>query len=251
MNPEDTPQMLSAMATTWPRIFQGRGEDDQALQARKDLLVNYHEVVYQYFLRTLRDPHAAQELHSNFALRLIESDDLIRRADPGRGRFRDYLKMILHHMVIDYYRKQTRERRVQPLSLDPEAHDLPDAQDNTFPSVWRQELLNQAWKALEKSDRKSGQSFYVLLRLQSDHPELKAPQLAEQLGPILGKKLTPEAVRQNLHRGREKFAELLLAEVERSLEEPTLEELEKELVELQLLAVCHKALDRRREVRKA
>jgi RNA polymerase sigma-70 factor (ECF subfamily) len=243
---EETPMLQSWMATTWPRILQGRGEDERALQARNELLMRYHEAVYHYFLRTIRDPHAAQELYSNFALRLIESDALIRRADPQRGRFRSYLKTALHNMVIDYYRKQARERRVQPLSLDPATHDVPDQDDNTFSPVWRQELLNQAWKALEQSDRKSGQSFYVVLRFQSEHPELKAPQLAEQLGPRLGKSLTAEAVRQILHRGREKFAELLLAEVERSLEEPTLDELEQELVELQLLAVCRKAIDKRR-----
>ena len=116
----------------------------------------------------------------------------------------------------------------------------------TFSPLWSQELLNQAWKALEEHDRRSGQIHYAVLRYQSDHPEQRAPQIAQQLGPKLGREMTPESVRQTLHRAREKYAELLLEEVERSLGTPSVEELEAELIDLQLLSFCQKALDKRR-----
>ena len=64
-------QLLHTWATTtWPKIFQGRGDSDEATTARRELVVRYHEMVYHYFQKKLRDPHAAQELYSNFALRL-------------------------------------------------------------------------------------------------------------------------------------------------------------------------------------
>jgi hypothetical protein len=52
-------------------------------------------------------------------------------------------------------------------------------------------------------------------------------------------------VRQTLHRAREKFADLLLEEVARELDDPTPERLEEELSELSLLDQCRAALERR------
>jgi RNA polymerase sigma-70 factor (ECF subfamily) len=243
MSPSDSSLLHTWAVTTWSKIFQGRGEGDSAQQARHELVVRYHEAVYHYFLSQLRDPNAAAELYSNFAVRLIASDALLKRADPNRGRFRNYLKTALHNMVMDHYRKLARERKVQPLRLDVAEHDAPEDKDG-FTSIWSQELLNQAWKGLEAAER--GGLQYQVLRFQADNPELKAPQIAERLSARLGKELTPENVRQALHRAREKFSTLLLEEVERSLEKPTLDELEEELIDLQLLSYCKKALEKRR-----
>jgi hypothetical protein len=53
-------------------------------------------------------------------------------------------------------------------------------------------------------------------------------------------------VRVLLHRAREAFAELLLAEVTESLTDGSLDEAEEELIELDLFDYCRPALDRRR-----
>jgi RNA polymerase sigma-70 factor (ECF subfamily) len=241
MNPQNKDLLLTWIPTLWSKVLEGRGGGDGAARARNDLLVRYHEAVYHYFRLKLKDENAARELYSNFALRLIESDRLLRHADPARGRFRNYLKTALHHMVIDHYRRQAREKKILPLP-----DDVPE-RDSDFQPVWRQELLNQAWKALEEGDRASGQYLYPLLRYQADHPGAHAPEVAGWLSEHLGRPCTPEAVRQNLHRAREKFSRLLLEEVERSLGNPTLDEVEQELGELELLTFCRRALARRRE----
>jgi RNA polymerase sigma factor (sigma-70 family) len=244
---ESEPNLLhSWVVTAWPKVFEGRGEGEAAQQARHELLVRYHEVVYHYFLKKLHNPHAAQELYSNFALRLLESDALLKRADPERGRFRAYLKTALHNMVIDYYRRQGQGPHIGPLPPDVTAGQVPD-EDRDFQPLWRQELLNQAWKALEQSE-KGGQSIgFAVLRYQSDHPEERSPQIAEQLTQRLGRPITSDAVRTALHRAREKFAALLMAEVERSLQNPTLDQLEQELIDFKLLPYCKKALEQRRQ----
>ncbi len=71
--------------------------------------------------------------------------------------------------------------------------------------------------------------------------------MAEQLSAKLGKPLRADAVRQTLHRSREKFAGLLLTEVLQSLREPTVELLEEELNDIGLLEYCRPALDELRE----
>ncbi len=69
--------------------------------------------------------------------------------------------------------------------------------------------------------------------------------MAEQLGPRLGKAYTLDGVRKALQRARDKFADLLLAEVMHSLEAPSREQLEQELIDLGLFAYCQAALQRR------
>jgi len=251
MNEADKDLMQTWAVTMWSGVFQGRGQDDAARQARNALLVRYHEAVHKYFLAKIRDPNAAQELYSNFALKLIETDRLIKNADPERGRFRHYLKAALHHMVMDYYRSRSRGGpAARPITFDPAAHDVVAVEegdgDGGFSSIWRQELLNQAWKALEEQEQKTGQTHYSVLRGQRDNPDLGAPQLAQRLSAKLGRPFTADGLRKALQRARETFAALLLEEVERTLESPTVDELEAELIDQQLLTYCKKALEKRR-----
>jgi RNA polymerase sigma factor (sigma-70 family) len=236
------PTPHSWVETAWSQILLGRGEGDTAQRARAELVLRYHEVVYRYFRAKLRNEHAAQEMYSNFTLRLLETDALIRTADPQRGPFRRYLRRALRNMVRDYFRR-LRTHRLEQL---PEEVADEAARDDDFVREWRQELLNHAWKALEEYDRFAGSQHYPVLRFQSDHPDLKPEQLVEQLGAVLGEPLTQEAARQARHRARYRFGQLLLAEVERSLQEPTLDELEQELADLELLAYCKQPLKERR-----
>lgn len=243
MSTDDTALIHSWAQTAWSKVLLGRGQGDAARQARNELLLRYHEVVLRYFLARMRDKNAAHELYSNFALRLLESDALIRNADRGRGQFRHYLKQALYNMVRDWHRANARQG---PASLEWEAEDAP-ADDSAFSQEWNQELLNQAWKALELADRAGKTYHYVVLRAHADNPELAPAQMAELLASKLGKPFAQEALRQARHRARERFGALLLAEVERTLTNPTLDQLEEELVSLKLLEYCKKALAERRQ----
>ena len=57
-------------------------------------------------LAALKDADAADEVFQEFALRLVRGD--FRRADPQRGRFRDFVKTALINMVINYRKKKGR-----------------------------------------------------------------------------------------------------------------------------------------------
>ena len=84
-----------------------------------------------------------------------------------------------------------------------------------------------------------------MLRFRADHPEMRSPQLAEQLASRLGRPISPAGVRQTLHRAREKFGSLLLEEVSHALDQPTAENVQQELAELGLLDYCCPAEERR------
>jgi RNA polymerase sigma factor (sigma-70 family) len=239
-------QHLSQIQTLWTLVQQAHAETPEAVRpAQEKLLERYGGAVRRYLLGALRNEDAADEVFQEFACRLVHGD--MRGADPERGRFRQFVKGVLFHLVADYHRKRQR----QPHHLNPDqpepAADEPSLadQDREFLTSWRDDLLARAWLGLEQYEKESGKPFYTVLRFRVDHADLPSAQLAEQLGAKLGKTLTAGGVRQTLHRAREQFADLLLDEVVQSLSDPNADRLEQELIDLGLLEYCRPALERR------
>jgi RNA polymerase sigma-70 factor (ECF subfamily) len=248
---------LANVATQWSRILQAQDtKGDTAVFARNELLVRYHEAVLRYLRGELRDDNAAGQLYSDFAVRILEVDAFLKRADPDRGRFRDYLKSVLRHMVIDYYRAGNRQRKKEQElllggAMEPvAAPDAPEDEDHRFTQCWRQELVNQTWRALEDAEKRGGQPWHTVLHLQGEHPALRSAQIAEKLAALVGRPFSAEGVRKLVQRAREMFGDLLLQEVARSLQTSATdrvgaERLEQELIELGLLfKYCKEPLKR-------
>ena len=246
MDPERTKEHLSQIHTLWTTVRRAHGGSASAA-AQLRLLERYGAAIRRYLRGALRDPDAAEEVFQEFVFRFLRGD--FRRADPDRGRFRDFLKTALYRLVVDHQRQN--RRWPEPLTADgPEPADPEDAAsalDREFLAVWREALLGYAWEALGEHDRRTGQILSLVLRFHIEHPKVRSPEAARQLGARLGKALSPEWVRKWLARARRQFADLFLDEVARSIQDPRPESLEQELVELGLLDACRPALERRRE----
>jgi RNA polymerase sigma-70 factor (ECF subfamily) len=253
------PADLANLATQWSVILRAaQKQGDAAAAARSALLLRYHEAVMRYLRTALHDEHAAWQVYSNFAVRILQVDPFLQRADPSRGRFRDYLKTILRHMVSDFYRERQREhKQLEELARRSQASVGPDstdsAEDLQFLSCWREELMNWARQRLEDVERKTGQPYATLLRLLEGQPELRSSQAADLLTAQFHRPFTSDGVRQLKHRGRELFGEMLVRETARSLQvdlhdpEGT-DRVEQELIDLGLLlSYCKAALDRIRK----
>jgi RNA polymerase sigma-70 factor (ECF subfamily) len=232
-------------------VFQAhQGTGPAVSAAQQALMQRYGGAIYRYVLAAVRDPHEAEELCQEFALRFVQGN--FKRADPERGRFRDYVKTVLFHLVGSWRRGQGRK----PQAYDSEIHEPADAtapsaaSDQQFLDNWREELLARAWESLAGLEKQTGQLYYTMLRLRANSPDMKSEQIAAELGKRLGKLLTAAAVRQTIHRAREKFADLLLEEVAQSLETTNLDRLEQELVDTGLLTYCQEALDHRKNPKK-
>ena len=212
--------------------------------AQRELLERYGRAAKRYLLGALRDSNAADEVFQEFALRFVRGD--LRNADPERGRFRQFLKTVLYHLVADWHKKRHRAAAVVPLpsGLEPPAPDDQRERDEEFIRAWREELLARAWAALEQVEKESGKSPYTVLRARTTHPDWRSQQLAEHLTEQTGREITAGNLRVLVHRAREQFGDLLLAEVIESLDSPSLAELQDELVELRLLEYCRPALER-------
>lgn len=235
-------QRLSRFDTCWTVLGRGKGESAEAVVAKQQLLERYVAAVRRYLLGALRDAEAADELTQEFAVRFMKGD--LHRADTARGRFRDFVKGVLSHLIADHYRRLKRTPTVLPDGSLADGHAAdPAADDRQFTADWREELLCRAWVALEKHERETGQLYYTVLLLRAKRPDVRSAEMAEQLSIELGKPLRADAVRQTLHRSREKFAGLLLDEILQTLREPTVESLEEELIDIGLLEYCRPALD--------
>jgi RNA polymerase sigma-70 factor (ECF subfamily) len=247
MDQDSLNQRLSRIATLWTEVDKAHhGPADAALAAQRRLMERYSGAAYRYLLAAVRDPDAADELAQEFALRFVRGD--FRRADPEKGRFRDFVKTALYHLIVDHQKKQKRGRMhaLPSEGWEPAESEKPDARDREFIESWRDELLARTWEALAEFERQTGQPYHAVLRFRADHPDLASPDLAERLSAQLNKPITAAGVRQTLHRARDKFADLLLEEVARSLENASAEQLEQELIDLGLLEHCKQALERRR-----
>ena len=246
MDQPELDEHLSRITTQWTVVFQahkGTGETVQDAQAK--LLQRYCGAIYRYLLATLRDGHAADELAQEFALSFVQGG--FKGADPGRGRFRDYVKTSLFNLVRRYHRRKNK----QPLGLDlevmePAAPEEASQADEQFITGWRDELLARTWEALAQAERESGQLFHTFLSYRTRNTNTSSEQMAKDLGKELGKPLTAAGVRQTIHRAREKFADLLLEEVGRSLETTDLDCIEQELIDLGLFSYCEEAIKKRR-----
>jgi DNA-directed RNA polymerase specialized sigma24 family protein len=244
MQEDNLNQRINLIPTLWSLVFRAHcGPAEEMRPARQQLLERYGGAALRYLRGVLHDRGAADEVFQDFAVHLLHGD--LRGANPQRGRFRDFVKGTLIHLIAAH-RKQQRK---WPGPLPGGGADLLAAAGGAesasqFVDSWRDELLARAWAGLAALEARAGQPYHAVLRLRADHPEVRSPQMAERLAARLGRPFTAAGVRQALHRAREKFAELLLGEVAHSLDNPTTEELEQELAELGLLNYCRPALGR-------
>lgn len=236
MEPDDFDQRLSRITTLWTLHVRAHSPDAVAA-SRAELLYRYRAAAYRYVLAAVRDADSADDLAQEFAVRFLRGD--FRHADPGRGRFRDYLRTALRHLVTDHQRAKLHAP--MPLVVEPAAGS--DDADTTFQAAWREELMERTWQRLAE-EQPTG---HAVLRLRVEEPELTSPQMAERLTEKLGRAQTAEGVRKALQRAHERFAEVLLDEVAATLERPTVADLEEELKELGLIRYCRTALARWRQ----
>jgi RNA polymerase sigma factor (sigma-70 family) len=242
MNSMHATEQLGSMDTCWLTVQQAHAEPaGAALPARHTLLHRYREPVYRYLFGAVRDPDVAEELSQEFALRLMQGN--FRRANPERGRFRDYLKSALINLVNKHLRSQQRRLRTSTENALAAALMTPDgsAGASTWDDPLRQEVLARAWSALKRVQSR----YYAVLLLRAEEPELSSSDMAERLTAASGAYWTADQVRKVLERSRAKFADLLLDGVACSLQCGKTEDLYIALAELNLLEYCRAALERR------
>jgi RNA polymerase sigma-70 factor (ECF subfamily) len=242
VNSDELSSRLSQIQTRWSLVFLAhQNEADAATRARAALVQRYHGAIYRYLLGAVRDPHVADDLAQDFFLRLVRGD--FKRANREHGLFRKFLKTSLYHLVVDHQRRRSAHQMAEGCP-EPWVESPTAEAEREFAARWREELLDRAWDALAELEQESHQPYYTLLRYRAEHPDVRSAQMGVALKDKLGKELSEVAVRKTLQRARERFADLLLKEVARSLQTTAVEAVEQELIDLDLLSYCRSALER-------
>ncbi|MBY0524351.1 MAG: hypothetical protein K2R98_13175 [Gemmataceae bacterium] len=243
MAPNELPDRISQISTRWSLIFEAhQGDTASATRAQLALMERYCGAIYRYLMGALHDRNLVEELCQEFAFRFVRGD--YKNVQPGRGRFRDFVKTVLFHLVTDYHRQRRGQAKLVPFDsaiLAAIESDAPSASEE-FVNRWREELLTCAWEKLADLQAQSDQPFFEVLQFRVENPKARSGEIAETLGARLGRTLTAVGVRQTLHRAREKFVQLLYDETARSLQTDDPERVQEELRDLGLLQYCRHAL---------
>lgn len=224
---------LTEMETSWTTIRTAHIPGPEGQAAMGELIGRYHDAVHRYLRLKLRDANLADEVFQEFWTKLLTHK--LAGADHNKGRFRDYLRTVLHRLIIDHF----RGRKLQALPpgdlLDP---SQPDAD---YDRVWREAVIKRALTRLETYEAQTPNNRYAtVLNLRRDHPKGSIDEIALKLGERLGSKVTPESFRKTLQRARNKFFELLIQELRETIHPATDEEIEDEIQALGLGRQYHR-----------
>ncbi|MDE2509427.1 MAG: sigma-70 family RNA polymerase sigma factor [Planctomycetota bacterium] len=218
---------LSTTPTSWTTITDAHTPGPHREAAMGELISRYHDVVERYLRVKLRDQHLADEILQEFFIKLLNGK--LAGADPNKGRFRDYLRTVLHRLIVDHF----RTKKLQPLPpgdlLDPSESDI------EFDRVWREAVLKRVWSRLETFEARTPKNrYFTVLKLRVADADAAIENLAKRLGEKQGVEVSPEAFRKTLQRARGKFFEFLVEELRSTLHPSGPEDIEAEIFDFGL-----------------
>lgn len=208
--------------TTQWSLVSAAGEDEEKRDALEGLYRSYCSPVYSFIRRRGYSRQDAQDLTQDFFIHLVEKN-AFRRADPNRGKFRTFLLGSLENVLQDAFRRARAEKRggqADVVFLDDETaeahYQLADpglTAEQVFDARWAGTLIEGAVAALKTEMERAGKRglFDQLLGFVVGSEETSYSEVAQRIG------LTVAATKAAIYRLRERYRELLRAEVARTV----------------------------------
>ncbi len=223
------------VTTQWTAVLAaGRSDSTHARTALEKLCRDYWFPLYAYVRRQGHDAHDAQDLTQEFFARLLEKNYL---ADVQRekGRFRSFLLAAMKHFLANEWHRANAQKRGGGQKLIPlEAGDAEsrygvepahnESPDKLFERRWALTVLDLVLTRLREEHVASGKinNFDALKGcLTGDRALLPYAELGATLGMSEG------AVKVAVHRLRQRYRELLRAEIANTV--ATAAEVEEEM----------------------
>jgi len=147
-------------ATAWD-LLSRIARDDAPRRDIDALAARYWRPVYR-FVRSVwkKPPEDAKDLTQEFFATVFD-ESLLRKADPARGNFRQFVLASLRNFLANSHRAETAQKRGgRRIALSIEAGAADDLKasdpDDAFNEAWAGELLNRAVELLEAEYSDSG-----------------------------------------------------------------------------------------------
>ena len=222
------------LTTRWSLILSsidGDGEEGKAREALAQLCRIYWRPIFAFICRHGNTSEDAQDLTQDFFLMILKGD-LLQRANANRGRFRSLLLTALKNFLIDSHAKAHARKRggeVQFVSWDEWMAEAPSRlaispaaldswpAERIFDVRWAATVAEQALRRLQEECESRGRRrvFDVLSTvLTADRDEVSYEKLRSELG------MSSAEIKRLLHQLRQRYRQLLRAEVAETVSEP-------------------------------
>jgi RNA polymerase sigma-70 factor (ECF subfamily) len=234
LNPEltDPPAGLADAArfrtTQWSLVIRAvDASDASSHQALERLCQGYWPAVHAFIARRGHSPEDAKDLTQGFFARLLEKDWL-RAADATKGRFRTFLlTAVTRFLANERERAEALKRGGGQTFLSLDAENLhgdwtPELADRDTPEAaferrWAETLLGRVMQRLQAEfdgGGRAGRFEALKCFLTDDRGETSYAAVAERLG------MSESAVRSGIHRLRQRYGELVRAEIAETMDSP-------------------------------
>ncbi len=215
--------------THWSLVVAANPDKASGTRARKaleELCRAYWYPLYAFVRYRGYSSDDAQDLTQSFFVRIIETGGFVS-ADPERGRFRSYLLGAMKHFLVNEWHRARAQKRgggvtfLELDGLDPEArYALEPAQstdpDADFDREWAQESIARAMEKLRAESEARGKvELFEALKGSLTGDEPARSETAARLG------MTDGAVKVAVHRLRQRYRELLRAEIAETVTDPS------------------------------
>jgi RNA polymerase sigma-70 factor (ECF subfamily) len=225
----------AAFATThWSVVLEAQGESPAAQEALENLCRTYWRPVYSFVRREGVEPEEAKDTTQGFFALILERKDF-QSVRQEKGRLRSFLLASLKHFMANERRDATTIKRGGGRTLipldgiaddDSTEFDRSEAlsADLLYDRRWAFTVLDRVFARLREESQKSANAPLLekLNTLLSDEPDRPSQaEIAREFG------MTENAVKQALHRLRERYRQLLRGEVAHTVATPA--EIEDEL----------------------
>ena len=198
-------------STHWSLVCAARDRGAPEARAGLDALVAaYWRPIYVYIRRAWsRSNEDSKDLTQEFLARLADGT-LLERYDPGRGRFRAYLKGALKHFLLDVEKAAGRVKRGgggMLLPLETEPIDEQATPEESLDRAWAAELVRGAVDELRLRLAREGREavFRVFEAYEVPAPGSDEPSYGEVARALA---MTPGEVKSRLT-----YARLLLRRI--------------------------------------
>jgi RNA polymerase sigma-70 factor (ECF subfamily) len=222
------------VTTLWSVVLRAGSESEaESAAALERLCRQYWQPLYVFARRMGHSEHDAQDLTQGFLADLV-AQRALARADPNRGRFRNFLLASFRHFLANRHREQLAGKRGGGATHDSleelaETNALPESGDGLTPErqyerTWALAVLDRVLQRLRTEYVAAGREHLF----EAVQPFLAAAgerhgyaQLGEQLG------MAESTVGVTIHRMRRRYGDLLREEIAATVATP--EEVDDEL----------------------
>lgn len=235
-----TQGVQSFVTTQWTAVLAaGQDSSPEGQAALEQLCKTYWYPLYAYVRRKGHNYEDAKDLTQEFFHRFLKRKS-VQKADRNRGRFRTFLLTSLKNFLINKWKEENREPLDIALSLDQEVAEARFAAepvtkqplDALYDRGWADIVIRRARAAFRAEFEQAGKlKKFELLHVyvwgqESAHPASKAegqdkPKSEHSYAQVASElEMTEGALKTAIHRLRERYRDLVRAEVRSTVTTP-------------------------------